>query len=68
MSPIEAYAARFGVGYKWLATITVMLATTATTAASTMVNVALPTMVQRRDRDHKNDITRTYITRHLDHH
>lgn len=42
MSPIEAYAARFGVGYKWLATITVMLATTATTAASTMVNVALP--------------------------
>jgi EmrB/QacA subfamily drug resistance transporter len=42
MSPIEAYGARFGAGYKWYATISVMLATTATTAAATMVNVALP--------------------------
>ncbi len=42
MSPIEAYAARFGAGYKWYATISVLLATTATTAAATMVNVALP--------------------------
>lgn len=42
MSPIETYAARFGAGYKWYATITVMLATIVTTAASTMVNVALP--------------------------
>lgn len=42
MSPIEAYAARFGAGYKWFATITVMLATISTTAASTMVNVAMP--------------------------
>ena len=42
MSPIEAYAVRFGGGYKWFATITVMLGTIATTAASTMVNVALP--------------------------
>jgi EmrB/QacA subfamily drug resistance transporter len=42
MSPIDAYAVRFGAGYKWYATITVMLATIVTTAASTMVNVALP--------------------------
>jgi len=42
MSPIEAYAARFGAGYKWFATITVMLATVTTTATATMVNVALP--------------------------
>ena len=42
MSPIEATAARFGAGYKWFATVAVMLGTIATTAASTMVNVALP--------------------------
>jgi len=42
MSPIEEYAARFGAGYKWFATVTVMLGTIVTTAASTMVNVALP--------------------------
>jgi EmrB/QacA subfamily drug resistance transporter len=42
MSPIEVYAARFGAAYKWLATITVMLAVIATTASSTMINVALP--------------------------
>lgn len=42
MSPIEAYTARFGAGYKWIATVTVMLGTIVTTAASTMVNVALP--------------------------
>lgn len=42
MSPIDTYAVRFGAGYKWYATITVMLATIVTTAASTMVNVALP--------------------------
>jgi EmrB/QacA subfamily drug resistance transporter len=42
MSPIEAYAARFGRGYKWLSTITVMLGTIVTSAATTMVNVALP--------------------------
>ncbi|KAA0887986.1 DHA2 family efflux MFS transporter permease subunit [Oryzomonas rubra] len=42
MSPIEAYAERFGARYKWLATGTVMLGTIVTTAASTMVNVALP--------------------------
>lgn len=43
MSPIEAYGARFGAQrYRWIATFTVMLGTVATTAASTMVNVALP--------------------------
>ena len=42
MSPIEVYAARFGPAYKWLATISVMLVTITTPAASTMVNVALP--------------------------
>jgi EmrB/QacA subfamily drug resistance transporter len=42
MSPIEAYAARFGSAYKWLSTITVMLGTIVTSAAITMVNVAMP--------------------------
>jgi EmrB/QacA subfamily drug resistance transporter len=42
MSPIEAYAARFGAAYKWIATVAVMLGTIVTTASSTMVNVALP--------------------------
>ncbi|HUB66213.1 MAG TPA: DHA2 family efflux MFS transporter permease subunit [Candidatus Methylacidiphilales bacterium] len=42
MSPIEAYTVRFGAGYKWYATVTVMLATIVSTTASTMVNVALP--------------------------
>jgi EmrB/QacA subfamily drug resistance transporter len=42
MSPIEAYTVRFGRHYKWYATVTVMLGTIATTAAATMVNVALP--------------------------
>ncbi len=42
MSPIETYAVRYGAAYKWLATVTVMTATVTTTAASTMVNVALP--------------------------
>lgn len=42
MSPIEAYTERFGARYKWIATFTVMLGTIVTTAASTMVNVALP--------------------------
>jgi len=42
MSPIEAYTARFGAGYKWYATATVMVATTATTTCATIVNVALP--------------------------
>ncbi|MDR3537463.1 MAG: MFS transporter, partial [Acetobacteraceae bacterium] len=42
MSPLEAYAVRFGASYKWLATLAVMLSCIATTAASTMVNVALP--------------------------
>jgi MFS transporter, DHA2 family, multidrug resistance protein len=42
MSPIESYTALYGVRYKWIATITVMLGTIVTTAASTMVNVALP--------------------------
>jgi MFS transporter, DHA2 family, multidrug resistance protein len=45
MSPIEAYAARFGAGYRWFATITVMLATITTTGASTMVNVAMPAIM-----------------------
>jgi len=42
MSPIEAYTARFGAGYKWYAALTVMVATTATTGSSTIVNVAMP--------------------------
>ncbi|MDR3438803.1 DHA2 family efflux MFS transporter permease subunit [Telmatospirillum sp.] len=42
MSPIEAYTVRFGAWYKWFATVTVMTGTIVTTAASTMVNVALP--------------------------
>lgn len=42
MSPIESYAERYGARYKWIATCTVMLCTIVTTAASTMVNVALP--------------------------
>ena len=42
MSPIEEYGARFGPRYKWWATITVMIGTIVTIAASTMVNVALP--------------------------
>ncbi len=42
MSPIDGYKARFGPAYKWLATVSVMLGTITTTAASTMVNVALP--------------------------
>jgi EmrB/QacA subfamily drug resistance transporter len=42
MSPIEGYAARFGAGYKWYATLTVMLSCIVTTAVGTMVNVALP--------------------------
>ncbi|MEA5113876.1 MAG: DHA2 family efflux MFS transporter permease subunit [Geobacteraceae bacterium] len=42
MSPIESYTERYGVRYKWIATFTVMLGTIVTTAASTMVNVALP--------------------------
>jgi EmrB/QacA subfamily drug resistance transporter len=42
MSPIEACAVRFGAGYKWYATIAVMLGTVVTTAAATMVNVAMP--------------------------
>ncbi|MCL2717001.1 MAG: DHA2 family efflux MFS transporter permease subunit [Alphaproteobacteria bacterium] len=42
MSPIEVYTARFGAGYKWYATVTVMIATTATTACATIVNVAMP--------------------------
>ena len=42
MSPIEIYEERFGSAYKWYATVTVMLATIATSAAITMVNVALP--------------------------
>ena len=42
MSPIEAYAARFGPAYKWLSTITVMLGTIVTSAAITLVNVAMP--------------------------
>ncbi len=42
MSPLELYSVRFGPGYKWFATLTVMLAAVVSTAASTMVNVALP--------------------------
>jgi EmrB/QacA subfamily drug resistance transporter len=42
MSPIEEYAARYGAAYRWIATATVMLTCVGTTAASTMVNVALP--------------------------
>ena len=42
MSPIEVYSVRFGAGYKWYATVTVMLAAIVSTAASTMFNVALP--------------------------
>lgn len=41
MSPIEAQAERFGPAYKWLATATVMVATIASTATATIVNVAL---------------------------
>ncbi len=42
MSPIEAHAARFGDAYKWYATVTVLVATTATTTSATIVNVAMP--------------------------
>ncbi len=42
MSPIESYFVRFGPGYKWIATVSVMLAAVVCTAAATMVNVALP--------------------------
>lgn len=41
MSPIEAQAARFGHRYRWLATVTIMLGTIATTATATIVNVAM---------------------------
>lgn len=41
MSPIEAQAARFGHHYRWLATVTIMLGTIATTATATIVNVAM---------------------------
>ncbi|WP_192457592.1 DHA2 family efflux MFS transporter permease subunit [Musicola keenii] len=41
MSPIEAQAARFGSSYRWLATVTIMLGTIATTATATIVNVAM---------------------------
>ncbi|XHR29666.1 MAG: DHA2 family efflux MFS transporter permease subunit [Chthoniobacteraceae bacterium] len=42
MSPIKAYSVRFGAGYRWYATVTVMFGTIVTTASSTMINVALP--------------------------
>ncbi|AUH02126.1 MFS transporter [Prodigiosinella confusarubida] len=41
MSPIEAQTQRFGHTYRWLATVTVMLGTIATTATATIVNVAM---------------------------
>jgi DHA2 family multidrug resistance protein len=41
MSAIEQQAARFGPSYRWLATLTVMLGTIATTATATIVNVAM---------------------------
>jgi EmrB/QacA subfamily drug resistance transporter len=42
MSPIEAYAARFGRHYRIYATGTLMIGVIATSSAITMVNVALP--------------------------
>lgn len=41
MSPIEEMQTRYGAGYKWLATGTVMLGTIVVTVAATIVNVAL---------------------------
>lgn len=41
MSPIEEMYARYGANYKWLATATVMIGTIASTAAATIVNIAL---------------------------
>lgn len=41
MSPIEEMRERYGPGYKWLATATVMVGTIASTAAATIVNIAL---------------------------
>ncbi|WKE65230.1 MDR family MFS transporter [Gallaecimonas kandeliae] len=41
MSVLEQYGVRFGPGYRWLATGTVMLGTIATTTTATIVNVAL---------------------------
>ncbi|MCC5860154.1 MAG: multidrug efflux MFS transporter [Ectothiorhodospiraceae bacterium] len=41
-SETERLFARYGPGYKWLATLTVMLGTLSMTLATTIVNVAIP--------------------------
>lgn len=41
MSPIEEMIERHGGAYKWLATVTVMVGTIASTATATIVNIAL---------------------------
>ncbi|MES2227943.1 MAG: DHA2 family efflux MFS transporter permease subunit [Pseudomonadota bacterium] len=42
---IEAFIERYGPGYRWFATTTVMLGTIATVLTSTIVNVALPNIM-----------------------
>ena len=42
---VEAFVERFGPGYRWYVTTTVMLGTIATVLTSTIVNVALPNIM-----------------------
>ncbi|WP_418319767.1 DHA2 family efflux MFS transporter permease subunit [Piscinibacter sakaiensis] len=42
---IEAFGERFGAGYRWYITVTVMLGTIATILTSTIINVALPNIM-----------------------
>ena len=45
MSSTDAFFARFGPGYRWLATLTAMVAAVAVVLSSTIVNVAIPAIM-----------------------
>ena len=45
MSPIDTLFARYGPAYRWLATGTVMLATISVVLSTTIVNVAIPSVM-----------------------
>ena len=45
MSSTDAFFVRFGPGYRWLATLTAMVAAVAVVLSSTIVNVAIPAIM-----------------------
>jgi len=45
MSQIDRYFERFGPAYKWLATVTIMVATVSVVLSTTIVNVAIPAVM-----------------------